>query len=100
MRKSLKWQKKDVYKRQDTHLKSATTYAYKIRSFYYDKDKKRVYSEASPKLNATTDPKKVSTLKVTTSDTNKINLTWTKVSGASGYRPVSYTHLDVYKRQR
>ncbi|WP_290771145.1 GH25 family lysozyme [Anaerofustis sp.] len=75
----------------DTHLKSATTYAYKIRSFYYDKDKKRVYSEASPKLNATTDPKKVSTLKVTTSDTNKINLTWTKVSGASGYRLYKYS---------
>ncbi|MCO8193980.1 MULTISPECIES: GH25 family lysozyme [Anaerofustis] len=74
----------------DSKRSSATTYIYKIRSFYTDKSGSRIYSSASSATYATTDPKKVSGLKVTTTYTNKINLTWSKVYGASGYRIYKY----------
>lgn len=74
----------------DTKRSSATTYIYKIRSFYTDKSGSRIYSNASSATYATTDPKKVTGLKVTTTYTNKINLTWSKVSGASGYKLYKY----------
>ena len=74
----------------DTKRGSATTYIYKIRSFYTNKSGSRVYSNASSATYATTDPKKVTGLKVTTTYPNKINLTWSKVSGASGYRIYKY----------
>ena len=32
-------------------------------------------------------------------DTNKIPYTFSKINVASYFRAVSYTHLDVYKRQ-
>ncbi|MGO5358298.1 GH25 family lysozyme [Anaerofustis sp. LCP19S3_F7] len=74
----------------DSKLSSGTTYIYKIRSFYTDKSGSRVYSNASSATYATTDPKKVTGLKVTTTYTNKINLKWSKASGASGYKIYKY----------
>ncbi|MCQ4795324.1 SH3 domain-containing protein [Anaerofustis stercorihominis] len=74
----------------NTKLKSATTYYYKIRSYTLENEKYN-YGKMSEQLKVTTDPKKVKTLKVTTSTTKKINLSWSKITGASGYRLYKYS---------
>ncbi|WP_294468474.1 GH25 family lysozyme [uncultured Anaerofustis sp.] len=74
----------------DSKLKAATVYYYKIRSYKVE-DGKYIYSDASDKLKTITDPKKVKTLKVTTSSTSKINLAWSKVPGAKAYRLYKYS---------
>ena len=46
-------------------------------------------------------PSKTSIKSIKKLKKNQVKLTWKKVKNATGYEvyPVSYTHLDVYKRQ-
>lgn len=74
----------------DTNKTISTRYTYKIRSFYVNDAGSRVYSKESAATYATTSPKQITGLKVTTTYTNKINLTWTKLSGITGYKVYKY----------
>lgn len=72
-----------------TKLTAGTTYKYRIRA--YDKGLIRTtYSDYTSTISVKPVPTQVKDLKATGSNTTTINLTWTKVSGASGYEVQQY----------
>ncbi|WP_329383186.1 GH25 family lysozyme [Anaerofustis sp. HA2171] len=74
----------------DRSRATATTYHYAIKSFYTDKEGTIIYSNLSNVFSATTLPRQVTDLKATTTDTDKITLTWNKTLGAHGYKIFKY----------
>ena len=71
------------------NLNAGTTYKFKVRTVivlnntYY-------YGDFSKEFSATTNPSKVSNLKNKTQTTNSITLSWSKVTGATGYNVYKY----------
>ncbi|MCI9063266.1 MAG: hypothetical protein HFJ17_01490 [Clostridia bacterium] len=70
-------------------LKSAKGYKVKIRAYKTVK-KKKYYGAYSSVLAATTKPTMVKNLKAKSQDTSSINLSWSKVTRATGYRVYVY----------
>ncbi len=72
-----------------TKLTTGTTYQYRIRA--YDKGLLRTtYSDYTKTISVKPVPVKVSGLKVTGTNYNTVKLTWSKVSGATGYEVQQY----------
>lgn len=72
-----------------TSLKTGTTYKFRVRA--YDKGLFRTtYGSYSSTVSAKPLPAKVTGLKVTGTSYNTVKLTWSKVSGASGYQVQQY----------
>lgn len=70
----------------DTSRNSATTYYYKIRSFWTDDEGTKTYSNLSTVTSTTTTPKQTTGLRAIETYTNRIDLYWSKVTGATGYK--------------
>jgi O-glycosyl hydrolase len=76
------------------NLKSGTTYVYSVKA-YRTVNKKTYYStDYSSKLTVSTLPDKVTGLKQVSSTENIISVSWTKVSGATGYKLQYSTYKD------
>ena len=72
-----------------TELTQAKTYKIKVRA-YKTVNKKNYYGAYSKVITTFTKPTKVIELKVSNASINSINLTWNKVSGATGYQVYKY----------
>lgn len=78
----------------DQNLKQNTKYTYKIRSYYYDPDRKiKSYSEYK-NITASTSRVNNIELKVVKSSKNSAKLIWTKVSFATKYEIYRTSELD------
>lgn len=69
---------------KNTKLTTGKTYYYKIRAYQTVK-KSKVYGRYSSVKSGTPKPAKVTGVKATRVNANKIKLTWSKVSGAKSY---------------
>lgn len=67
-----------------TGLKGGTTYKYKVRSFIRNEDGTRSYGAFSSLVSATT-KLKTPTVKIVSKKKGQAKLSWSKVSGATGY---------------
>lgn len=67
-----------------TGLKGGTTYKYKVRSFIRNEDGTRSYGAFSSLVSATT-KLKTPTVKIVSQKKGQAKLSWSKVSGATGY---------------
>lgn len=72
-----------------TSLNSATTYKFKVKA-YAKKDSETYYGSSSSAFSVTTLPKTPSGLKVNSTSTSKVKLSWDKVEGATGYKIYRY----------
>lgn len=81
----------------DLKLQSGAVYSYKVRAYKYNGNTK-LYGLFSKTLKTATAPSKVSSLKVKKASRTKINLTWKKTKGASGYAVYMKTGNGKYKR--
>ncbi|MFR5877019.1 MAG: glycoside hydrolase [Eubacterium sp.] len=70
-------------------LKAGTTYVYAVKAYKTVK-KKNYYSGYSSKVTVSTLPSKPTGLKKTAASANSISVSWSKVSGATGYAIYSY----------
>ncbi len=66
-------------------LKSATTYQIKVRA-YKKSGSKVTWGTYSPTVKSSTEPAKVKNLKISTTSSSKAKLTWSAVTGATGYQ--------------
>lgn len=71
-----------------SNLKAGTNYVYALKAYKTVK-KKKYYSSYSSKLTATTLPSKPTGFKATPTY-NSVSLSWSKVTGATGYNVYSY----------
>ena len=76
-----------------TGLKTATTYYYKVRA-YKEADGKKIYSDYSTVVNATTKLGTVTNAKAASASATSINVSWSAVSGATGYQVYRSTSAD------
>lgn len=83
-----KWTAKTTTSTSYTLSKLSANKTYYVRVTAYDSAKK--YGAASASLKMSTAPTKISSLKVKSTTSNTITLTWAKLSGATGYE-VSYS---------
>ncbi len=67
-------------------LTNGKTYYYKVRAYAYDADGNIVLGSNSSPVSRVCAVGKVSTLKAAAAGSQKIKLTWSKVTGATGYR--------------
>lgn len=74
-------------------LKAGTTYVYAVKSYKTVK-KKKYYSGYSAKLTTSTKPAAVTGLKATSVLYNGFTASWTKVTGATGYKVQYSTKKD------
>ncbi len=84
-------------------LKAGTIYKIKVKA-YKTVGKTDYYGEYSQILTAITTPNKVTKLKTKSKTRNKLNITWKKVSNASGYKVYVYNtnkkKYDVYTAKK
>ena len=66
-------------------LKSAEEYKFKVRA-YKECKRKKYYGSYSDALTTSTTPEQVKNLKIKSKGDNSVNISWNKVSRASGYR--------------
>lgn len=66
-------------------LKSAEEYKFKVRA-YKEYKRKKYYGSYSDVLTTSTTPEQVKNLKIKSKGDNSVNISWNKVSRASGYR--------------
>lgn len=71
------------------NLKAATTYKFKIKA-YKTVGSTKIWGQATSSFSATTEPAKPTNIKVTAASSSAIKLSWSKVSGATGYRVYKY----------
>ncbi len=69
----------------DEELKEKTTYTYKVRCYYYDRDSKRKAYSGYTVVSATTGTVNNIMLSAVKKTAKSVKLTWTKVSGAEKY---------------
>ena len=69
----------------DQNLKAGTKYTYKIRSYYYDPDRKVKSYSGYKNLTVTTSCVNNIELKAVKKSKNSVKLTWTKVASATKY---------------
>lgn len=70
---------------QDTGLKTGKKYYYKVKAYTTNKKGKSINSEYSSVNAGTAKPEKVTGVKATPQNANRIVLTWNKVAGAKSY---------------
>lgn len=75
------------------NLKSATTYKFKIRSYYKLSDGTTVWGSLSDAISVTTKPSKVIVNGISAGN-NSFTLNWETVAGASGYQIVYCVNKD------
>ena len=84
-------------------LKSGTVYKIKVRA-YKTVGNTNYYGDYSQILTVITTPNKATKLKVKSKTRNKLNITWKKVSNASGYKVYVYNtskkKYDVYNTKK
>lgn len=76
-------------------LSTGSTYSYRVCAYKNVKNilgkVSKEYGKYSPTVSVKPTVAKVTNLKATTASMTSVNLTWSKVSGASGYQIVKYT---------
>ena len=83
---------------QDTGLKTGKKYYYRVRAYTTNKKGKNINSNYSSVKAGTARPEKVTGLKATPQNANRIVLTWNAVSGAKSYTVYRSTTADgTYK---
>lgn len=83
---------------QDTGLKTGKKYYYQVRAYTTNKKGKNINSNYSSVKAGTARPEKVTGLKATPQNANRIVLTWNAVSGAKSYTVYRSTTADgTYK---
>lgn len=80
-----------------TKLSKAAGYSFRVRA-YKITDGTKYFGSYSSTFKTATAPSKVSSLKVKKASRTKINLTWKKTKGASGYAVYMKTGNGKYKR--
>ena len=84
-------------------LRSGTVYKIKVRA-YKTVGNTNYYGDYSQVLTVITTPNKTTKLKVKSKTRNKLNITWKKVSNASGYKVYVYNtskkKYDVYNAKK
>ena len=81
----------------DTGLKAGTNYKYSIRAIV--KINGKTYKGAAKRVTFTTNPAKVTSVKTESSKAKTATLTWSKVTGASGYEVYRATSKNgTYKK--
>lgn len=73
-----------------TNLKAASSYKYAVRA-YRTASSKKYYGSYSSVLTTITAPSQVTGVKTTAVSDASISLSWTKISGATGYEIYSYS---------
>lgn len=66
-------------------LESGVTYQFKVRA-YVDLDGTKIWGNKSSVVKVITKPAKVVNLKLSSATTNKLEVKWSKVTGAEGYK--------------
>ncbi len=79
-----------------TGLKTNTTYSFRVRAYRTVSDVKK-YGTASSTLKYTAGVGKVANVKISESDYDSATLTWSKISGITGYQVYKY---DYSKRDK
>ena len=69
----------------DQNLKAGTKYSYKVRSYYYDPDRKTKSYSIYKNFTVSTSRVNNIVLKVAKNSKNTVKLTWTKVGSATKY---------------
>lgn len=83
---------------QDTSLKTGKKYYYKVRAYTTNKKGKNINSQYSSVVSGIAKPEKVTGLKATPKNANRIVLTWNAVAGAKSYTVYRSTTADgTYK---
>ncbi len=74
---------------KNTSLKASTAYSYRVKA-YTTKNGSTVYGAVSATLKTSTAPAKVTGLKASSIGSDSVTVSWSKVSGAAGYRLYRY----------
>ncbi|MBQ7296603.1 MAG: fibronectin type III domain-containing protein [Clostridia bacterium] len=77
-------------------LKAGTTYSFRVRAYRTVSDVKK-YGTASSTLKYTAGVGKVANVKISDSDYNSATLSWSKMSGVTGYQVYKYDYSNKSK---